>query len=230
VETILYPGDNKSHLDYFTDFLTLQDTRFEITTSALGYKLIIKNDIAHKLASHICSFIVDFYIKEAVLSKIYDEYPDFNTNDAGKLLLDLSHRISSSPIKDDILEILTEKKCINPESYAIFNIKQIMRCAYALTDEIASEMIYIYQKEHLVNMMRMFSKINFNNCNSCDVEFSSDNECTVSLDSGKSVTMPLENVIAYLVQASPGNVNIINSSYSPELSSVICEIFNKEQN
>ena len=110
VGIILYPGNSKNHLDYFTFFLDANGIKYEINHCYLGHKLVIlQNNKIDIVVSHICSFIFEFYLKEAVISKIYDEYPLFNTEDASFILADVSNKFLDTPIKDDIKLIIKNK-------------------------------------------------------------------------------------------------------------------------
>ena len=231
MEVTLYPGESKSHLDYFTDFLDLQSTRYEISHCYFGHKIhvFLSDDDIDMLSSHICGFILDFYLKEAVLSKIYDEYPCFNTDDAGKILTKLSYKFSSTPIKDNITEILSEKMSLNPESYASFNLKPLMLCVYALTDEICEDMIYANEKQQFISMIRMFSKLSFDKCQSADVEFSADNRCIVTLDCASSVSIHDDELLSFLAQRAPDSVSLKNTLFNPELAQIVTEIFNSDK-
>ncbi len=231
MEIALYPGELKSHLDYFTDFLDLQNTRYEISRCYFGYKIniFLENISPDFLASHACRFILDFYLKEAVISKIYDEYPDFNTDEAGVILSKLSQKISDTPIKNNICTILCNKKSFNPESYGAFNLKSIMLCVYALTDELCEDLIYSKEKERFVSMIKMFSALSFDKCQKADVEFSQDNRCIVSLDKSAPVSMKNDELLAFLAQKAPECVTMKNTCANPELAGIVSEIFDSDQ-
>ena len=232
MEINLYPGNNKNHLNYYTDFLTLNNIRFKIIPSYFGNKIIayISSDKLQNFSSHSCNFILDFYLKEAVISKIYDEYPLFNTNDASKILSKLSEKISQTPLTDHIHHLILQSRGFNPESYVLFNMKNIMLCVYALTDDICRHLIYNLEKQHFISVIKNFSKLSFSNCKNADVEFSSFDECLVSLDCGKQTAMASDELISYLVMSSPEKVCVKNAILSPELSDIVNQIFNSENN
>lgn len=231
MEITLYPGESKSHLDYFTDFFDLQSIRYEISHCYFGHKIHVfpdDNDI-DLLSSYICRFILDFYLKEAVLSKIYDEYPCFNTDDAGIILTKISQKLSATPIKDDVLLIISQSKALNPESYAAFNLKPLMLCIYAMTDEICEGMVYKKEKQELISMIRMFSKLSFDKCNAADVEFSADNRCMVTLDNGAPAFIHNDELLAFLAQRAPDRVLLKNTYFNPELANIVTEIFDLDK-
>lgn len=231
MEITLYPGETKNHLDYFTDFFDLKCTRYEISQSYLGYRIIVilnDNEI-DMISSHVCRFILDFYLKEAVLSKIYDEYACFNTDDAVIILTKISQKLSSTPIKDDISIVLSHKKALNPESYVAFNLKPIMLCIYALTDDICEEMIYKKEKQQLISMVRMFSKLSFDKCNKADIEFSEDNMCVVTLDNATSVSVHDDELLPFLAQRAPESILLKNTAFKPELAYIVTEIFDSDK-
>ena len=93
MEVFLYVGDLDEHLNYFTDFLKINNCRYDIDKGYLGYKINMEMDKIDLLSEHICQFMLDFYLKDAVISKVYDEYPCFNTNDASKILTEISDKI-----------------------------------------------------------------------------------------------------------------------------------------
>lgn len=165
MEINLYSGESKIHLDYFTDFFTLQNIRFKIFPSYFGNRININIDTnkIYLLSSHICRFILDFFIKEAVVSKIYDEYPLINTVKAGEILSQLSEKISSSPINNSIYNLINEHGSFNPSSYVMFNMKSIMTCAYFLTDKLCQKYVYEVEKEMIFSILSQydaeFSKI-----------------------------------------------------------------------
>lgn len=224
-------ADCRNYLDYYTEFLTQQNTRYEIIPHYDGIKILvtIPKEKLYIIAEHSCRFILDFYLKEAVISKIYDEYPIFNTQDAGNILYDLSLKISDTPIKNDILSILEASSLFKPESYVIFNLKQIMRCVYALTDNIADLLMLKKEENELILAIKAFSKLSFNPCKRADVEFSSCDECMVIIDNNAPVFMLNDELIAYLVASSPQNVVIKNQDLNPPLADIITQIFSQNK-
>lgn len=226
LEIFLYVGDLDEHLNYFTDFLKINNCRYDIDKGYLGYKINIEIDKIDVLSEHICQFMLDFYLKDAVISKVYDEYPCFNTNDASKILTEISDKIINTPIKDHICSIITNKKSFNPESYSLFNLKPIMLCVYALTDNICNKMIYNKEKEQFVSVIKTFSTLSFDKCSRADVEFSKDDNCFVSIDEKEPIKVSTNEILSFLVQKAPENINIKNSSYNPELADIFYEIFN----
>ena len=158
MEINLYFGESKIHLDYFTDFFTLQNIRFKIFPSYFGNRISINIDAnkIYLLSSHICRFILDFYIKEAVVSKIYDEYPIIDTIKAGEILSELSEKITASPINNSIYNIINEHNSFNPSSYVMFNMKSIMTCAYFVTDKLCQKYVYEIEKEMIFSMLSQY--------------------------------------------------------------------------
>lgn len=219
--------DCRNYVNYYTDFLTEQNISYKISPHYNGIKILVAStyDNLNIIAEHSCRFILDFYLREAVISKIYDEYPCFNTHDACNILCSLSKKISQTPVKDNILSLITSSNIFKPESYVIFNIKQIMRCIYAMTDNIANSLLIKKEEKELMNVIKTFSKLSFTSCQRADVEFSSCDECIVTIDDNTPVFLLNDELIAYLVHSSPQNVSIKNSYYNPELSDIISEIF-----
>lgn len=143
MEINLYLGESKNRLDYYTEFFTLQKIRFEITPSYFGNEITINvnSDELCLVCAHSCRFIFDFYLKEFVASKIYDEYPLLDAICAGEILAQLSEMISSTGINNNVFFILKQKHSFNPSSYVLFNMKSIMTCIYKLTDELCYKYI-----------------------------------------------------------------------------------------
>lgn len=232
VEIILYPGRSVRLSEYFTGLFDSNGQQYKIETCYLGYKLTLSdcNISLDILADNICHFIFDNHLKEAVISKVYDEYPCFNTAEAVKILSEVSQEFLTTPIKDSIIIFLKEKQSFNIESYCIFNLKLIMLCVYAITDKICQNMIFIKEKEKFLSMIHMFSKLSFDKCNRADVEFSDDNKCSISFDKSSPLSIHNDELLPLLVHKSPNSVNIENSHIYPELSDIIAEIFNSEKN
>ncbi|MBO5744122.1 MAG: hypothetical protein J6R68_07555 [Clostridia bacterium] len=159
MEINLYLGETKTHLNYFTDFFTLQNIRFKIYSSYFGNRININIDSnkIYLLSSHICKFILDFFIKEAVVSKIYDEYPLIDTVKAGEILSELSEKITASPINNSIYNIINEHHSFNPSSYVMFNMKSIMTCAYFLTDQLCQKYVCEIEKEMIVSLLSQYN-------------------------------------------------------------------------
>ena len=159
MEINLYLGETKTHLNYFTDFFTLQNIRFKIYSSYFGNRININIDSnkIYLLSSHICKFILDFFIKEAVVSKIYDEYPLIDTVKAGEILSELSEKITASPINNSIYNIINEHHSFNPSSYVMFNMKSIMTCAYFLTDKLCQKYVYEIEKEMIFSLLSQYN-------------------------------------------------------------------------
>ena len=226
-----YPGKSKDHLDYYTFFLDTNDIEYEISHCYFGYKLFIySNDYSlETVSTGICSFIFEFYLKEAVISKIYDEYPLFNTDDACRILSEVSEKFAKTPVKDDIARTLRINSALNIESYFLFNMKSIMICVYALTDESGSELSLIRERERLVSMIKTFSGLSFETCHMADVEFSSDDKCIVEFDKQPFGEVSSGELLGILAQKAPENVKIKNACYFPELADIIERIFNLKE-
>ena len=232
VEIILYPGENKNQLEYFTSFFDTKDIRYEINHCYLGHKVIIciSSDKLDIISSHICLFVLDFYLKEAVISKVYDEYPCFNTQEASHILATLSQKIVNTPLKSNILSILKNKNSFNPESYCLFNMKAIMLCIYALTDDVCRSFLFTKEKDKLISLVQFYSGLSFNKCQRADVEFANDNKCRVSFGENNVSLVSNDELLSFLTQYAPNNVNIKNAVLSPELADIVDQIFNLNKN
>ena len=143
MEINLYPGECKNRLYYYTEFLNRKKIRFEITPSYFGNKIIlnVNSNELYLLSSHSCRFVFDFYLKEFAAAKIYDEYPLIDAICAGEILANLSEIICSTNINNDIFYILKQKQSFYPSGYVLFNMKNIMKCIYNLTDDLCCKYI-----------------------------------------------------------------------------------------
>ena len=170
----MYPGESKNRLDYYAEFFSLKKIRFEITPSYFGNAITINvnSDELYLVSSHSCRFIFDFYLKEFVASKIYDEYPILDAICAGEILAQLSEMISSTNINNNVFYILKQKQSFNPSSYVLFNMKSIMTCIYKLTDDLCHKYISDIEKKYLVSALKSGIDFEENNNVIADVEFS----------------------------------------------------------
>ncbi len=229
MEIILFVGKSKDHLNYYTDLFITNGIQYETGQGYLGYNIKVNVENTGMLAECICRFILDFYLKEAVISKIYDEYPCFNTQSAGNILTEISKKIINTPIKTNIEDIINDKKAFNPESYSIFNLKTMMICVYGLTDHICNNMMYESEKNKLVSLIKVFSKLSFDKCESADVEFADDRTCIISIDKKDSVSLSDDELLPFLTEISPLKITIKNPLNNPELAGIVTEIFNFEK-
>ena len=175
VEVNLYPGDSKPRLAYYTDFLNQQNIRFKTALSYFGNKIIIYAPFEQIgiISSHSSRFIFDFYLKEAVASKIYDEYPLLNADDAGGILEKISETIGDGLINKSIYRIIEKKQSFNPSSYVLFNMKSIMTYIYTLTDELCQKFIGNIERKYLISVIKSALYNNENHAAFSDAEFSS---------------------------------------------------------
>ena len=172
LEISLYTGSEIAS-QYYSDFLSQNNFKFksELLNSETVLTVYADLNKTELIADFICRFMVEFYLRETVLSKIYDEYASFTTEDASCILSQLSDEVSASPIKDDIQKLLDTKRIFKPESYIMFNIRSIVRCTYALVDKIAISVIYEKEKERLTSAIRFLKGMNFDKCETADDDF-----------------------------------------------------------
>lgn len=175
MEVNLYPGDSRPRLIYYTDFLNQQNIRFEKALSYFGNKITIyaSTEQIGIISSHSSRFIFDFYLKEAVASKIYDEYPLLNAEDAGEILEKISEKIGDGLINKSIYRIIEKKQSFNPSSYVLFNMKNIMTYVYTLTDDLCQKFIGNIERKYLISAIKSVLYNNENSKTFSDAEFSS---------------------------------------------------------
>lgn len=115
-----------------------------VMQSYFGIQMIIQLENIDALSSNICCYICENYLKDAVLTKIFDEYSDINASEAGKILINIFNDFSVGDVCEKLKNLLLLKHKLNVESYILFNIKYIMSTIYALVDECCVK--YLAQK------------------------------------------------------------------------------------
>ncbi len=225
MEFRLYTADFPENTRYLNDCFDGTNSSFEIKPSYFG-SLININNIEHgELKKFLVQYLFDFYFKELVLSKIYDEYYYFNTNDASFVLSELSDSIAASFLGERIAELIDRSDSFNAESFVLFNMQSLMPRLYGMTDIAAARLISLNQRDNCISVLKTYKNLSFNRSENADVEFSSELECMISLDEAKPALVPAEEVIGFLLQNSPKKVSIKNAQYCPELAIIIEEIF-----
>lgn len=227
MEITLYVGDSKEHLKFFTDIFDDENSHISADNCCFGYCLNIVTDkySIDEISGYICVFLIEFYLKEAVLSKIYDEYSYLDVEDASVIMTKLSKKIKETDVFAMVKKILSEKKSLNTESFVVFNLRHIMTVIYVNVDIIAEKMIYEKQKYNFVQLLKTYSSLNFFMCKRADVEFSDDNTCNVSIDGNNPVTVSSDSVLEFLIDSSPENINLFFEYNQPETANLIKKIF-----
>lgn len=169
MEISLYTG-SENPAEYYTDFLTQNKINFKITS--VNSELIITvyaNDAqTEQISEFLCRFMIEFYLKEAVFSKIYDEYPTLGIEDASIIMLRLSDELASGSMKKNIQNSINLNGIFKPESYVLFNIKSVMMSVYSEIDKLAIDMVYQKEKERLQSAIRFLKGLNFDKCETAD--------------------------------------------------------------
>ena len=134
----------KEYADYFIKLNFIQNSDFNLTQTYLGYKidLNIEDEKIDELTFNIISFIVEIYLKDAIFSKIYDEYYFLDATDAGGILINLTKELAKSHIHQKIKDMLKIHGVFVIESYVIFNIKPIMISVYNIVEKSVYDIIY----------------------------------------------------------------------------------------
>lgn len=225
MEFKLYTADFSENTRYLNDCFAGTASSFEITPSYFGSLININNIEPDVLKKFLCRYLFDFYLKEFVLSKIYDEYYFFNTDDAGIILSELSEKLPASFLGEKLSDIISKADRLNTESFVLFNRISVMGELYIMTDIIAEGYIESKQRNSCISILKAYKSLCFDRTETADVEFASELECRISLDNSEPSIVPTEEVIGFLMQKSPRRITIKNAEKCPELADIIDEIF-----
>lgn len=172
MEVVLYPGCSGEQLDLLCQNLDEKELHNFVDSDYFGYKIIVCMDetMLEILKGEICSYIVETYLKDAILTKIYDEYPLIDVYDSGLILVKLVEEIKKHLYFNNIDDILKSNKKFNIESYVLFNIKRIMLIAYSLVDKLCGEVIHERQRKAFLSLIRTYATLSGQECDRADAE------------------------------------------------------------
>ncbi len=225
MEFRLYTPDFPENTRYLSDCFARTASLYEITPSYFGCRINIIDIEYDELKEFLCRYLFDFYLKDFVLNKIYDEYCFFNTNDAGFVLSELSDSITASFFGEKLGELIKISDSFNPDSFMLFNMKSVMAELYEMTDEAVQRVILVKQRENCIALLKTYRDLSFNRTLSADVEFSSEYECKISFDNTDSKYFSTDEALGCLIKNSPSSITIKNPELCPELAELIDEIF-----
>ena len=185
MELVLYPGKEDEKSEYFTRLFESENIEFSKDSTFLGECIVLhpeKNEI-HKISGYISVFILEFYLKEYVLTKIYDEYEMLDVSAGCEVLLLLNSEFAESDVGNNIEKFLEKNLLICIDNYVLFNLKSIMTTVYRLTDCLCEKILYEKCRADFLALVRNYNKLNFDSDSIADAEFSSELFADSSADS-----------------------------------------------
>ncbi len=225
----LYFVGNEEHLKYFASVFDTDNIIYEVSRCFMGYciELECEKKYMQTVSFYVSGFIIEFYLKEAILSKIYEEYVELDVNDAVGLLCEMLSNVCDTIIYKMVFDILQKGGKLSIDSFIIFNIKQIMQNVYEKVDILAENVLVRKEREEFISMLKTYSGLNFRKCSDAFVEFSDENMCTVVLDNNKTdaETMDTDNLLSVLTEYSPKNIVLKNPDSSPVISKLLKDVF-----
>jgi len=173
LELVLYPGNEEEKQIYFKDFFESESIEYFVDSSFLGdyISVNIKRDELHTVSALISVFILEFYLKEYVLTKIYDEYEMIDVSVGCDVLLSLNREISKSEVGKNIEKFLLENKLICIDNYVLFNLKSIMTTVYFLTDCLCEKILYQKCRADFLSFVRSCKELDYESPAMADAEF-----------------------------------------------------------
>jgi len=223
----LYLANSDEHLICLTDFLNKENKMINIAVCFMGYcvEFDIPESELSDLSLFLSRFIVEFYLKESILSKVYDEYINLDVNDAVALLSEMSETVFDTVLYSKIINTLKVGGRICVDSLIIFNIKPIMQNIYEKVDFLAEKIQIQKEQEAMVAMLRTYCTLNRGQCASALVEFSNENVCTLDLDNAGAQIIKPDSLLTVLTEYSPGKILLKNTELCPEISKLVRDIF-----
>ncbi len=227
MKIVLYIGTDKAFCEYFSRCFDNLGIIYNIDYDYFGYKIdLVCNDIC-SIMDLMVEFYIEFHLKNHILSKVYDEYPLLDIDDAAYIMCILSKKLVDKSVFLKMKKQLETNKILHVDSYLMFNIKIIMLTIYDVIDEICEKRSYEKERMRFLELLRTYSSLSYNTTECANVEFSSESECYITFDNDKPVHVSNDEIINHLISRSPHNISIKGEHYSPELSGIIKEIFIK---
>lgn len=224
---VLYVGCDSKHQKHFLSFFDFNEIRYKAKKCIFGCKIecfTSEQDII-TLAEYITAFIVEFYLKEQILSKIYDEYSQLSVDDACNCVGKIINELKKSDIQVRIVDFLITKKSLHIESYILFNIKSIMLTTFEITDTVCSSLIFEKEREDFLSILRTYASLYDERLQKADVEFTSELIARVTLDNRETVEIENCELLPFLTSCAPRNVCVKGRAFSPFLYDTITKLF-----
>ena len=176
MKLVLYPGKEEEKTEYFRELFDSENIEYSEDSGFLGKCFVIypiKDDIP-VIADYISVYILEFYLKEYVLTKIYDEYEMMDVSSGCEVLLGLSREIGTSDVGKNIEKFLNKNSLICIDNYVLFNLKSIMTTVYFLTDCLCEKILYQKCRADFLSLVQSYRKLKFDNETMSDAEFASE--------------------------------------------------------
>lgn len=169
-------ADNNEHLKYFKAFAAEENLNQICYKNVFGYCMDIEcsTSLLEKMCREISVFALEFYLREAVFNKIYDEYVSLDITDAGMLFSMLSKNISDTILYGKLIDLFDKSIKICIDSFIIFNLKPIMQDIYKKVDCYAEQILVRKEKEAFEMLIKTYSELGFDSLPKAMSEFSSD--------------------------------------------------------
>ncbi|MBR2404861.1 MAG: hypothetical protein IKA95_04320 [Clostridia bacterium] len=193
----------------------------------IGQKIILisQTDFTEELICIISRAIVEVYLKDYILGKIYSEYNSIDAFESCSIIETVIKDLSTSQVMRKTKNIISKHGKLNLPSMILFNIKNIMSTVNKLTDAICEDAMYQKERTCFLNMIRTYSALSERNCKFADVDFKSDNTVSVTVDDEPLVDITSDKLLQFLTQRAPYAISLHHSENSPWLAALVSELF-----
>lgn len=213
-------------LDLFECFYE-NNVTYCVDEDDIGEKIILvsQTDFTDELLRIISRAIVEVYLKDYILGKIYSEYNGIDIFESGSILENVVNELSDSQIMCETKAIILKHGKLNLPSLILFNIKNIMLTANELTDSICEKVMYQKERACFLNMIRTYSALSNRNCAYADVDFKKDDCVSVIVDDEPVVDITTDKLLSFLTQRAPAKISLHHGENSPLLAAIVSELF-----
>ncbi len=158
MEIILYTGNCSGNNNFLLSDNDEGIYAADSVQNYFGYETVlnVEDKNVDFISSEICMCIAEFYLKETVLAKIYEDYPCIDALDAGKVLVEIFTHFSTGRVCETIKNILISNHRLNVESFILFNIKYIMLTIYSAADYCCEKYLQNKQKEAFKRLLQTY--------------------------------------------------------------------------
>lgn len=172
MELVLYPGKEEEKSEYFKELFDEENVEYSEDSGFLGNCLVVQlnTDEIHRISAIVSVFILEFYLKEYILTKIYDEYEIIDVSVGCEVLLRLNGEITKSDVGKNVENFLLKNHLMCIDNYVLFNLKSIMTTVYFLTDSLCEKILYQKCRADFLSLVRSYSKLNLDFADKADAE------------------------------------------------------------